>query len=125
MPGPQLAAKVVLTGAFWIDDRRPAGWRSKLYTLPYCAVLLFLFRYTKLHDPANWLAINTTNGQVFTTAVLDRESPFVKDDIYEAKFLATDNGEFLQISEVRLHALAFFHHFCCLFEMGHIVQGGP
>ncbi|XP_044155779.1 cadherin-4 isoform X1 [Bufo gargarizans] len=49
-------------------------------------------RYTKLHDPANWLAINTTNGQVFTTAVLDRESPFVKDDIYEAKFLATDNG---------------------------------
>ncbi|XP_077108965.1 cadherin-4 isoform X1 [Ranitomeya variabilis] len=49
-------------------------------------------RYTKLHDPANWLAINTTNGQVFTTAVLDRESPFVKDDIYQAKFLATDNG---------------------------------
>ncbi|KAM3922340.1 cadherin-4 [Leptodactylus fuscus] len=49
-------------------------------------------RYTKLHDPANWLTINTTNGQVFTTAILDRESPFVKDDIYEAKFLATDNG---------------------------------
>ncbi|XP_063815399.1 cadherin-4 isoform X2 [Pseudophryne corroboree] len=49
-------------------------------------------RYTKLYDPANWLAINTTNGQVFTIAILDRESPFVKDDIYEAKFLATDNG---------------------------------
>ncbi|CAJ0965441.1 unnamed protein product, partial [Ranitomeya imitator] len=76
--GSQLAAKVVLSGAVRIDDSRPAGWRSK--------------RYTKLHDPANWLAINTTNGQVFTTAVLDRESPFVKDDIYQAKFLATDNG---------------------------------
>ncbi|XP_040187214.1 cadherin-4 isoform X1 [Rana temporaria] len=49
-------------------------------------------RYSKLYDPANWLTINATNGQVFTTAVLDRESPFVKDDIYEAKFLATDNG---------------------------------
>ncbi|XP_068119410.1 cadherin-4 isoform X2 [Hyperolius riggenbachi] len=49
-------------------------------------------RYSTLYDPANWLAINATNGQVVTTAVLDRESPFVKDDIYEAKFLATDNG---------------------------------
>ncbi|KAM4622494.1 cadherin-4 [Discoglossus pictus] len=49
-------------------------------------------RYSKLSDPANWLVINATNGQVFTNAVLDRESPFVKDDIYEAKFLATDNG---------------------------------
>uniref|UniRef100_A0A803JE56 Cadherin-4 n=1 Tax=Xenopus tropicalis TaxID=8364 RepID=A0A803JE56_XENTR len=49
-------------------------------------------RYSKLSDPANWLTINTTNGQVFTTGVLDRESSFVKDDVYQAKFLATDNG---------------------------------
>ncbi|OCT60222.1 hypothetical protein XELAEV_18046239mg, partial [Xenopus laevis] len=51
-----------------------------------------VLRYSKISDPANWLAINTTNGQVSTTAVLDRESPFVKDDLYQAKFLATDNG---------------------------------
>ncbi|XP_075427512.1 cadherin-4 isoform X3 [Ascaphus truei] len=49
-------------------------------------------RYSKLSDPANWLSVNATNGHVFTTAVLDRESPFVKNDIYEAKFLAIDNG---------------------------------
>uniref|UniRef100_A0A8C5PQK6 Cadherin-4 n=1 Tax=Leptobrachium leishanense TaxID=445787 RepID=A0A8C5PQK6_9ANUR len=49
-------------------------------------------RYSKLWDPGDWLTINATTGRVFTRARLDRESPFVKDDIYEARFLATDNG---------------------------------
>ncbi|CAH2303175.1 cadherin-4 isoform X1 [Pelobates cultripes] len=50
-------------------------------------------RYSKLWDPADWLIINTTTGNVHTRAKLDRESPFVNEDIYEAKFLATDNGD--------------------------------
>ena len=50
-------------------------------------------RYAKLSDPANWLAINSSNGQIYTTAVLDRESIYVKNNIYEATFLAADNGE--------------------------------
>uniref|UniRef100_W5M867 Cadherin-4 n=1 Tax=Lepisosteus oculatus TaxID=7918 RepID=W5M867_LEPOC len=49
-------------------------------------------RYSKLSDPANWLNINATNGQIITTAVLDRESIYVKNNIYEATFLAADNG---------------------------------
>ncbi|XP_068610268.1 cadherin-4-like isoform X2 [Brachionichthys hirsutus] len=49
-------------------------------------------RYSKLNDPADWLSINRTNGQIVTTAVLDRESVYVKNNIYEATFLATDNG---------------------------------
>ncbi|XP_053338370.1 cadherin-4-like [Clarias gariepinus] len=49
-------------------------------------------RYLKLSDPANWLSINGTNGQITTTAVLDRESVHVKKNIYEATFLAADNG---------------------------------
>lgn len=52
-----------------------------------------LHRYLKLSDPANWLSINTTNGQITTAAVLDRESIYVKKNIYEATFLAADNGE--------------------------------
>uniref|UniRef100_A0A7N9AQ08 Cadherin-4 n=1 Tax=Mastacembelus armatus TaxID=205130 RepID=A0A7N9AQ08_9TELE len=40
----------------------------------------------------NWLSINRTNGQIVTTAMLDRESIYVKNNIYEATFLATDNG---------------------------------
>ncbi|XP_029912574.1 cadherin-4-like [Myripristis murdjan] len=49
-------------------------------------------RYSKLNDPADWLSINRTNGQIVTTATLDRESIYVKNNIYEATFLATDNG---------------------------------
>ncbi|XP_024605959.1 cadherin-4 isoform X2 [Neophocaena asiaeorientalis asiaeorientalis] len=49
-------------------------------------------RYSKLSDPANWLHINATNGQISTAAVLDRESLYVKNNAYEATFLAADNG---------------------------------
>ncbi|XP_056130216.1 cadherin-4-like [Lampris incognitus] len=51
-----------------------------------------IIRYSKLNDPADWLSINRTNGQIVTTATLDRESIYVKNNIYEATFLATDNG---------------------------------
>ncbi|XP_019492700.1 PREDICTED: cadherin-4 [Hipposideros armiger] len=49
-------------------------------------------RYSKLSDPANWLHVNATNGQVTTAAILDRESLYVKNNVYEATFLAADNG---------------------------------
>ncbi|ELW48908.1 Cadherin-4 [Tupaia chinensis] len=49
-------------------------------------------RYSKLSDPANWLRINASNGQVTTGAVLDRESLYVRSNVYEATFLAADNG---------------------------------
>ncbi|KAM8830553.1 cadherin-4-like isoform 1-T1 [Synchiropus picturatus] len=51
-----------------------------------------IIRYSKLNDPADWLSINRTNGQIVTTAILDRESAYVKNNIYEATFLASDNG---------------------------------
>uniref|UniRef100_A0A665VH20 Cadherin-4 n=1 Tax=Echeneis naucrates TaxID=173247 RepID=A0A665VH20_ECHNA len=51
-----------------------------------------IVRYSKLSDPANWLKINRTNGQITTMALLDRESMYVQDNIYEATFLAFDNG---------------------------------
>lgn len=52
-----------------------------------------LFRYSVYKDPAGWLEINPTNGTVGTTAVLDRESPFVHNNVYTALFLAIDSGE--------------------------------
>lgn len=57
-----------------------------------------IYRYSKLSDPGNWLRINRTNGQITTTAVLDRESPYVKNNVYEASFLAVDNGKLLYVS---------------------------
>uniref|UniRef100_A0A8C3DVM9 Cadherin-13 n=1 Tax=Corvus moneduloides TaxID=1196302 RepID=A0A8C3DVM9_CORMO len=49
-------------------------------------------RYSVYKDPAGWLEINPTNGTVGTTAVLDRESPFVQNNVYTALFLAIDSG---------------------------------
>uniref|UniRef100_A0A4W5QF69 Cadherin 2, type 1, N-cadherin (neuronal) n=1 Tax=Hucho hucho TaxID=62062 RepID=A0A4W5QF69_9TELE len=49
-------------------------------------------RYTKVFDPANWLKIDPVNGRISTIAVLDRESPYVKNNLYNITFMATDNG---------------------------------
>uniref|UniRef100_A0A671RUC2 Cadherin-2-like n=1 Tax=Sinocyclocheilus anshuiensis TaxID=1608454 RepID=A0A671RUC2_9TELE len=49
-------------------------------------------RYSTLSDPANWLRIDPISGRITTIAVLDRESPFVQDNIYTAMFLAIDSG---------------------------------
>ncbi|NXP12168.1 CAD13 protein, partial [Thinocorus orbignyianus] len=49
-------------------------------------------RYSVYKDPAGWLEINPTNGTIGTTAVLDRESPYVQNNIYTALFLAIDSG---------------------------------
>uniref|UniRef100_A0A8C3IHW1 Cadherin-13 n=1 Tax=Chrysemys picta bellii TaxID=8478 RepID=A0A8C3IHW1_CHRPI len=48
--------------------------------------------YSVYKDPAGWLEINPTNGTIFTTAVLDRESPYVHNNVYTALFLAIDSG---------------------------------
>ncbi|XP_035275824.1 cadherin-13 isoform X1 [Anguilla anguilla] len=49
-------------------------------------------RFAVLRDPAGWLSVNPVRGTVNTTAILDRESPFVHDNRYSAVFMATDNG---------------------------------
>uniref|UniRef100_A0A672FJY4 Cadherin 2, type 1, N-cadherin (neuronal) n=1 Tax=Salarias fasciatus TaxID=181472 RepID=A0A672FJY4_SALFA len=49
-------------------------------------------RYSKVSDPAGWLDIDPVSGRVSTAAVLDRESPYVRDDRYNATFRATDDG---------------------------------
>lgn len=63
----------------------------------YCNCVLLSFwlisRYSKLFDPANWLEIDPVNGRISTIAVLDRESPYVKNNLYNITFMASDNGE--------------------------------
>lgn len=59
--------------------------------------MFLIYRYSKQSDPGNWLRINRTNGQITTTAILDRESPYVKNNVYEASFLAEDNGKLLYV----------------------------
>ncbi|XP_013863505.1 cadherin-2 isoform X2 [Austrofundulus limnaeus] len=49
-------------------------------------------RYSKIYDPANWLRIDSA-GQISTIGTLDRESPYVKNNLYNATFMASDNAE--------------------------------
>ncbi|KAM3620246.1 uncharacterized protein V6R79_020404 [Siganus canaliculatus] len=49
-------------------------------------------RYSKLYDPASWLEIDPVNGRISTIATLDRESPYVKNNLYNVTFMASDNG---------------------------------
>ncbi|XP_074133222.1 desmocollin-1 isoform X1 [Sminthopsis crassicaudata] len=47
-------------------------------------------RYQKLKDEANWFQIDEKTGNLKTTQILDRESPFVKNDQYNVTVLAVD-----------------------------------
>lgn len=46
-----------------------------------------------MYDPANWLEIDPLNGRISTIAILDRESPYVKNNVYNVTFMASDSGE--------------------------------
>ncbi|EPY81777.1 hypothetical protein CB1_000711022 [Camelus ferus] len=69
------------------DPTLPGNIYSALSLVSFCSP-----RYSVYKDPAGWLNINPINGTVDTTAVLDRESPFVHDSVYTALFLAIDSG---------------------------------
>ncbi|XP_032086275.1 B-cadherin-like [Thamnophis elegans] len=49
-------------------------------------------RYSVRSDPAGWLKIDPETGLITSRAALDRESDFVKDNIYKAIIVASDNG---------------------------------
>uniref|UniRef100_A0A4W6C5P8 Cadherin 2, type 1, N-cadherin (neuronal) n=1 Tax=Lates calcarifer TaxID=8187 RepID=A0A4W6C5P8_LATCA len=51
------------------------------------------FMRQTMYDPANWLEIDPVNGRISTIAILDRESPYVKNNLYNVTFMASDNGE--------------------------------
>lgn len=83
--------------------------------------LLCVSRYSKLSDPASWLRINRTNGQITTMAVLDRESMYVRNNIYEATFLAADNGKSGKcVSECVCVCVACSMHPLCTMERSEI-----
>uniref|UniRef100_A0AAR2J6L3 Cadherin domain-containing protein n=1 Tax=Pygocentrus nattereri TaxID=42514 RepID=A0AAR2J6L3_PYGNA len=43
-------------------------------------------------DPAGWVSVDGETGLVKVSSPMDRESPFVKDDIYKALILAMDDA---------------------------------
>ncbi|XP_076023055.1 desmocollin 2-like protein [Genypterus blacodes] len=49
-------------------------------------------KYRKGEDPADWVTVDPKTGKVTTSKVLDRESSFVKNNVYKATVYAVDNG---------------------------------
>lgn len=43
-------------------------------------------------DEAGWITVDKKTGEVTTAKSLDRESPYVKDGIYNATVLVIDHG---------------------------------
>lgn len=44
------------------------------------------------HDPAGWIKVDPDTGNITTSKSLDRESEFVKDNIYVVTICAVDDG---------------------------------
>ncbi len=55
------------------------------------------------------------SGRITTIAVLDRESPFVQDNIYTAMFLAIDSGMFAD-RQNDICFLVSVHFFMCSYR---------
>lgn len=54
--------------------------------------ILSVSRYKIIRDPEGWLDVGKDTGLIKVKRVMDRESPFVKDDKYTALIGAYDNG---------------------------------
>ncbi len=50
------------------------------------------FSYSIGEDPADWVTVDKVTGKVTTSKAVDRESPYVKDNIYNVTIYAVDNG---------------------------------
>ncbi|KAL3974686.1 hypothetical protein ACER0C_023312 [Sarotherodon galilaeus] len=51
------------------------------------------FKYMIGHDPAGWIKVDPDTGNITTSKPLDRESEFVKDNIYVVTICAVDDGK--------------------------------
>ncbi|XP_068609675.1 cadherin-like protein 26 [Brachionichthys hirsutus] len=49
--------------------------------------------YMKGEDPADWVTVDHVTGKMTTSKALDRESHFVKDNVYNVTIYAVDNGQ--------------------------------
>lgn len=61
------------------------------------------------HDPDGWVTVDPHTGNITTAKRLDRESPYVVDNIYTVIMHAVDNGKtsalVLLVLKLKTHGL--------------------
>ncbi|TDH10364.1 hypothetical protein EPR50_G00074270 [Perca flavescens] len=59
--------------------------------------------YRKGNDPADWVTVDPKTGKITTSKIIDRESSFVKDNIYNVTICAVDHGQPPMTGTATLH----------------------
>ncbi|KAJ8016236.1 hypothetical protein DPEC_G00005110 [Dallia pectoralis] len=76
-----------------VDENVAVGWNLVTFTAKDSDQLYAnSFLYVKGNDPGQWVAVDAKTGKITTTKILDRESPHVKNGVYQVTVLAVDNG---------------------------------
>ncbi|KAL1021473.1 hypothetical protein UPYG_G00013760 [Umbra pygmaea] len=77
-----------------VEENVAVGWNLETLTakdLDWSHVNTFV--YMKGQDSANWVAVDEKSGKITTTKILDRESPHVKNSVYQVTVLAVDDDK--------------------------------
>ncbi|XP_059833238.1 desmocollin 2-like protein [Hypanus sabinus] len=87
--GPEFVPRVK---ELWTEENVPKGKELGSYTAidPETKSSSGI-RYREVTDPADWISIDSRTGKIRTTAILDRESSYVKHNKYNVTVLAIDD----------------------------------
>ncbi|XP_041702612.1 cadherin-13 [Coregonus clupeaformis] len=77
-----------------VEENVEVGWYLETFTaIDLDRKHANTFTYVKGKDPCDCVAIDPKTGKITTTKILDRESPYVKDNVYQVTLFAIDDGQ--------------------------------